>query len=624
MIPSITASRAPFAISAVQPSQKEHHQRAHQPIASTPPASETRFSGLTHNLRGRHWLDAPQLRRLIQTAPTPYVGNLPKAWVHWAPQNPKQIYHMLDELAPILRTLGKGTDINLEFRLKQSQSPIQLDFIGHGSYGSVYRLKVGGQSFALKVYHRPEEAAQNGHGAYAECATGLFFSDKPRRDIAQFFFANPQAGWSVGEFIAPTMSAETRPGPAIRDNTQIKLGDDRTPNNINSIRIDWGGIYPVPVQQVPLQNLPTTLKRVPKDQQTHVARVSLLDTPPEKRMEAFTDAFHAGEPHIQQTLISLIRHLPNSEDRLTAFEMAMKTNQTDVQAQATLHISELWIGSRFTAFQQALATRHPQVQSNAMTQIPYLANDVRQAALQEGLNNPSPEVQKAAARQLGELPVDERYPVFQDIMKSDQAEVQAIVAGKLLSLPTSALEDACLKVLESPHPQVQAALLKQLPQLAPHIQEKALAMGLSSSNPLVQSVLPIIAPHLSLQQHQQIFEWAMQTQEPAIQARAAQDIHRLPRASRYEAFQMAMQTQNTEIQTEACHALGWLPEEFIPHALTLVMKTGNPSLQLTALQQVKHLDTVDANAAMAQFIEHYPLVHLQDVKMTGLLLNDML
>ncbi len=201
--------------------------------------SGPKFSGVTGTLQDRHWVSPETLQKLLNVSSTSYVGRLPVAFTSSMQESPKQVYQAFDELVHLLRGMRRLDDISFEFNIGNSKKPVTIQYVGSGAYGTVYKLTVNNQPFALKVYHEDNEVSS--HGTFGESATGLYFSKKDLKDISKFYFGNPKAGWGVFEFVTKDMSPDKRKGQSIKD-FPVSLGDDHGANSINGIRVDYGGI----------------------------------------------------------------------------------------------------------------------------------------------------------------------------------------------------------------------------------------------------------------------------------------------------------------------------------------------------------------------------------------------
>ncbi|MBY0402780.1 MAG: hypothetical protein K2X66_02700, partial [Cyanobacteria bacterium] len=204
---------------------------------------QPQFGGVTGALQDRHWVSPETFQKALGVSSTPYIGKLPPVFVALmkeTQESPKLVYQALDELMPLLRGLRSNEGV-FQFQIGRSKTPVTLEYIGSGERGTVYKLLVKDQAFALKVYHN--NALVSSQGSFGESSIGLYLGKRPMRDIAQFYFGNPKAGWGVVEFIPNDKTSNSRPGKSIQTLSAV-LRDNHSGNKINGVRVDYGGISP--------------------------------------------------------------------------------------------------------------------------------------------------------------------------------------------------------------------------------------------------------------------------------------------------------------------------------------------------------------------------------------------
>lgn len=261
------------------------------------PFSAPHFSGLTRSLQDRHWVSPETFQKLLDISSSSYVGRLPAPFRQAVPENPKKVFLALDELAHLLRGVKKVEGVGLKIKIGKSKEPITLESINNGSFGTVYKLTVKDQSFALKIYHHADEADH--YGTYGESATGLYFSKKEFKDLAKFHFGNPKAGWGVYEWIAPEMSAASRPGDSIQD-YPVNLEDECEDNRLRGIRVDYGGITPESKRPVFKELDGFRLAMASQDKTIQVSAAGhLFNLPEGLRQEAYQMAMSSRNPDVQ-------------------------------------------------------------------------------------------------------------------------------------------------------------------------------------------------------------------------------------------------------------------------------------------------------------------------------------
>ncbi|MBY0405962.1 MAG: hypothetical protein K2X66_18815, partial [Cyanobacteria bacterium] len=399
-----------------------------EPFRKKTSSPQLQFAGVTGALQDRHWVSPETFQKALGGSSTPYIGKLPRGFVQLmkeSQESPKQIYQALDELIPILRGL-KSEEGVFQFKIGRSPTLITLQFIGKGSYGSVYNLSFKDQAFALKVYHDLNEVAC--HGAIGESSTGLYLGKRPMKDIAQFYFGNPKAGWGVYELITKDMRTHSRSGQSIQS-LPLTLGDEGSGNSINDIRVDYGGIS---LKDVTIRNFRDfgEYKKAMSSQDPTMqekAAANIFELPVKFGKEAFQMAMATNSPSVQVNAASSIRYLLQ-DFRKEAFQMLMATNNPAVQASAALSMSYLPEDFSKEAFQMAMATNNPTVQANATSKIFSLPNESRKEAFQMAIATNNSTVQANAALNVSSFPIDFRKEAFQMLMATNNPTVQANAA----------------------------------------------------------------------------------------------------------------------------------------------------------------------------------------------------
>ncbi|MBY0405964.1 MAG: hypothetical protein K2X66_18825 [Cyanobacteria bacterium] len=463
-----------------------------QPKACAPLAY-LQFGGVTGTLQDRHWVSPESFQKVMGVSSTPYIGKLPPVFVQLmkeTQESPKQIYQALDELIPILRGL-KSEEGVFQFQIGRSQTPITLKFIGSGAFGSVYNLSFKDQHFALKVYHCNNLASS--HGTFGESSTGLYLGKRPMKDIAQFYFGNPKAGWGVYELISKDMRSHSRSGQSIHSLPMI-LGDEHEDNNINDIRVDYGGLS----------------KGVrPKNFDDY------------KKAMAFKD------PTVQALAASKIWTLPY-EFREKAFQMAMDINHSTVQGKATSTIWSLPDDIRKKAFQMAMDTNNPIVQAHVSSNISNLPENFRIGIFQMLMGTKDPTVQAQAAFNISKLPEDFRKEAFQMAMDTNNPTVQANAAFNISNLPEDFRKEAFQMAMDTNNPTVQANAASSIPSFSKDFRKQAFQMAMDTNNPTVQAQAASIIWSLPFEFRIEAFLMAKATKDPITQCNAQLCSYSLP------------------------------------------------------------------------------------------------
>lgn len=219
-------------------------------MTSLPPV---RFSGRrTTALAEERLLSGNETRRALQQDDDPYLGEAPA--IPGLPVHAGQLLAQFDRLAARLNREKRPAN----FKYENEGVQMSGESLGRGAYGTCYHIRINGESFVFKVFHKPPPPATRlliavdrllrggHHGPYAESATGLFANRQGVSDVIRFYCGNPQAGWYLAEFI-DKRGAAPKPGDKPRGNKTMEeagyiFEDDVPYNRINGIRVDLGGL----------------------------------------------------------------------------------------------------------------------------------------------------------------------------------------------------------------------------------------------------------------------------------------------------------------------------------------------------------------------------------------------
>jgi hypothetical protein len=209
------------------------------------------FQGLkTTRKAEKKLLPHEKLKRKLRREGDPYLGRLPETLPQTWKVGSKEALQQLDLWADQLRGLtpSYGTPLPNVLKVQQcglQKANTQLHFIDFGTYGHVYALRIGRQTFAFKVFN-PDHLYRK--DPYEEAAIGQYFTAQKTRDLSRFYIANPAKGWMLMEFIGPDTRLAGRPGKSIEEHG-YRFGDDGGGNRINGIRVDYGYLLSLKLHQ---------------------------------------------------------------------------------------------------------------------------------------------------------------------------------------------------------------------------------------------------------------------------------------------------------------------------------------------------------------------------------------
>lgn len=188
-------------------------------------------------------LPCAELSRLLENDTDPYLGEIPVAFKRLEHRKDIDFFQGLDWLGHQLINPGRptlkerfGFPLHNPIKKLLKSGALKYEYVGEGKTGTVYRLDLGGQSFAFKIFG---EWLKEFH-PFREAATGLYFSAQPTRDLSMLYAANPREKWTLMEYIPATASLADRAGKTLFEQG-YKLSDEHAKNRMNGIRVDHGG-----------------------------------------------------------------------------------------------------------------------------------------------------------------------------------------------------------------------------------------------------------------------------------------------------------------------------------------------------------------------------------------------
>lgn len=193
-------------------------------------------------------LPSERLEDAVLECKSPFLGVVPDVFSKDTKASEQDIIKSLDGLAKQLKRAKTDPD-SLPASIEIAGSPavgspkqaIQIDKVGSGFWGDVYKLRVKDQDFVMKVFGEPDMA-------YSETAIGMYYTQgRQTSDLSKLFAANPtnsEAPWTLMEFIPATAKLEDRAGQTLAEQG-ARISDHNDKNLVNRIRVDHGGTVTV-------------------------------------------------------------------------------------------------------------------------------------------------------------------------------------------------------------------------------------------------------------------------------------------------------------------------------------------------------------------------------------------
>ncbi len=211
------------------------------------PLTPLRFQGaVATRLAQKYWLSDVGLDAALKRDKDPYIGTLPSEITSTLGLPEQPILAYLDTLSDQIRLLPErqgwlGALKNLVFGkpVPAVRLPgIKLSYEAQGVDGFGYKLKVGSQTYMLKVAQPYKIPLMT-----QEIATGYHLTHTPIRDLCRLYTANPHRGWMLMEFVTEEDNPDTRYGKSLAE-APVCVTDDHPGNRIGQMRVDYGGLMP--------------------------------------------------------------------------------------------------------------------------------------------------------------------------------------------------------------------------------------------------------------------------------------------------------------------------------------------------------------------------------------------
>ncbi len=503
-------------------------------------------------------LSPENYERLVSCRESTAIGGLPAVFRADPALDPQQVIQDLDWLTRILR------DCIPEYSVYPLIGhigclPFDCQERGHGDYGRVFRLRVAGESFALKVYKDP--GLVGWHGSIGEVCLAAFFAGIPVSDAARFYLGDPVSGWMLSEWIDPA-TVESRvppPGPTVesvareygltlRDHfeepePELSLPWDNLVKDWRNwgpggILIDYGGIrYETPA--------------TPEEFEIRLRS-------PHYRTEAWELFFDASKvlPFEQrwaffqkyaqwQDIWGIIEdHLTTAEqlgvaDPAAAFDEAIARPESQVAAAWLVRFLEA--DTRIRALETALFEKNmdPLARAYAASQLDFLEDvDAQRRLFRQVLETQPPKIRRLAVLMLPRLYPSLHAEAFHLALDHGGGETFSLLPWFIHLLPPESRKDAFLALLEK-SPAAHEALAEQLAGFPARDVRDLIARSLAF--PTARRAMSRVLGSLPLEAVEILaFFEELMVRFPDCRRPLAEGIGELPGDIRFAAFQRAV------------------------------------------------------------------------------------
>lgn len=212
-----------------------------------------RFQGeLSTQAAQQKKLQGFELLNLLKQDTDTYVGQVPAPLVRATGLQKEILQGHLDEIASHIRQKTRHWWGGLWAWMAPMQIPLGTKKVvarqvGMGARGTVYRLDIAGQSYAMKVFH---DRSSNFWGKLSEAETlvenvqevamGAYYTAQPTKNLPSLHVANPMEKWMLMEFVSKNTEYGSRPGKTLEEQGVWLYDTDNPRNFIGPFCVDYG------------------------------------------------------------------------------------------------------------------------------------------------------------------------------------------------------------------------------------------------------------------------------------------------------------------------------------------------------------------------------------------------
>lgn len=247
--------------------------------------SDITFQGLTRDL-SRTILSQEQILASVKKHPKAngYVGSLPAEWIKQIPK--EQRSSVIPQIYKSFSNAVKSLDLSLakrkkatqqfkqtlcEYNIITPQTKVKFSNCGGGYFANVFKLQIGEQCFATKVFSENNLKNVKFFGNLFEQNNALYLNANKKSDWTKFYFGNLNDGYMVTQFIK---SSDDFPKYKINlENKGLEYIDYSLHNFVRNHNVDYGGIKPLddyPIQDKIAVRIIKKLNRTPKKQRQNL------------------------------------------------------------------------------------------------------------------------------------------------------------------------------------------------------------------------------------------------------------------------------------------------------------------------------------------------------------------
>lgn len=342
---------------------------------------------------GNTFMSPMQFKTELEKQGITYIGTLNEEFKNCG-LTTENTLKTFDNLASALRILdcnlpymvkgGSGTyGINLgKMRFMMGSKEAVIEKLGEGEIGHVYKITVDGKDRAFKVFYDPKRI--DVHGTFGEINANVTLNAAKVTDCIDFYAANPYAGWSMVEYLAPESKSLKQGNLTVRDYLSrrgFEYVDDWGPNRGPGGKIwDLGGIEP----DCPNFSTFSDFKKLFLDPKTRMVagrRISRIYNPDERAQAVF---YCLENPETSAQAIRTARRM-SSDPRITEI-LSKGLDYEESAGRAAYELNVAPKNDRLELLRKALTK--PEARIEAAKMLDYIPEHERAQAFHEAWKYP--------------------------------------------------------------------------------------------------------------------------------------------------------------------------------------------------------------------------------------------
>lgn len=553
------------------------------------------FSGVTSDLAGKHWLNSAQFNQYMGVCNSGNIGYVPEVLSKLADQSHSDVFQAINELSGILNEIPLFEGLKMQFTIGERKEPVEVEYVGKGAYGVVYRLKVGTDEVALKLYKR--SSTQYSHGTYGEMGTGLYFNPQTFENIVRFEFGNTKNHWGVYEFADSTVDKSKRPDGKFEEQNVV-VGDDHGGNSISGFRVDYGGIN----QSSKLEDLRQALADENYEHPV-IKSFHLMRFKEEDRQDAALLAAKSGIESLVKMAVINLEEVKDEQARMEIVHEALKFNTEEINNTLTKSFSPIPKKERFKVFKQFIQQSFSDDFLELSYRLYLLEMPAQIEAFKILMKSGDLKTQIELLGLISRVPERFRSTIVKTVFKKDNPELLKHLPKYLNSF--SGQEQLALynKLWRYDSPEIKLELLRAIRFLDESRKMEKFEMALNDSSPEVRQAAVASIGNIGESMQGNAIDLVLALEDEALDAHLITVLSELPEEHRSRVFDLALSSGDTALERRAIWRMNLLPSAKEVKIYDDIMDTGNKGLIKLLMKNISKVDENDRLTLFKMYVE---------------------